>query len=158
MIDRIGLLFVYGPTNNFPKYCRKSQSQNTGPHWSDSAQLDNLLQHPMIVDVSSTQIPHMAWVDPRNSFQTLSPRAPRAGLNPQPSVFMSGDLTTRPSSPGEAQTHSIQSYVLKICKYFIMLVKKEKKQCKTLLKVRKITFYERYSNVILLSLTGFKSS
>ena len=28
-----------------------------------------------------------------------SPWAPRAGLNPQPSVFKSGDLTTRPCSP-----------------------------------------------------------
>ena len=45
------------------------------------------------------RFPHMAWVDPRNSFQTLFPRAPRAGLNPQPSIFKSGDLTTRPCSP-----------------------------------------------------------
>ena len=41
---------------------------------------------------------HMVWVDPRNRFSDTFPRAPRAGLNPQPSVFKSIDLTTRPCS------------------------------------------------------------
>ena len=40
----------------------------------------------------------MAWVDPRNRFSDTFPRAPRAGLNPQPSICKSGDLTTRPCS------------------------------------------------------------
>ena len=73
----------------------------TGPHWSDSAQLDNLLQHPMIVNVSSTQIPShgLGWPE-EQVFRHFSQECRAEVLDPRrrSSVYKSADLTTRPCS------------------------------------------------------------
>ena len=71
----------------------------TGPYWSDSAQLDNFLQHPMIVDVSSTQISlhGLGWLD-EQVFRHFSQECRAELLNPRRSVYKSVDLTTTPCS------------------------------------------------------------